>query len=181
MKKEILEEVRADKSSEVTKGELQNLCDEIINEVQWNNRKMKEKLQSQKMSNAKRLKEQAFARRLNIIIFGIQDHNSTEDDRREVISFFENQMGLQGLEICATYRLGVLHPHAAHPRPLVIKFTNIKDRWAVWNNREKFLLIHTLLSEYRRIYPDNYEKMLGYYKGLLGWRVQNDRSMARSR
>lgn len=26
---------------------------------------------------------------------------------------------------------------ALHPRPLVVKFSNIRDRWAVWNNKGK--------------------------------------------
>lgn len=46
-------------------------------------------------------------------------------------------MGLQGLNIHATYRLGTLQRNTLHPRPIVVKFANTSDRWAVWNNRAK--------------------------------------------
>lgn len=142
LKKEILDELRVPKPTEITKDDLQKLREEIMKDVQSNNTKTGENRLPQKVSltiepSAKRLKDQAYARRLNIIIFGIQDHNSPDEDRKEVISFLENQMGLHGLDIRATYRLGILHPNALNPRPLVIKFANIKDRWAVWNNRSK--------------------------------------------
>lgn len=82
-------------------------------------------------------KEQAFARRLNILIFGLTDLNSPEEDFKEVDLFFKNQMGLPTLTIHETYRLGNYSQSAQHPRPLVVKFTKIQDRWAVWNNRRK--------------------------------------------
>lgn len=142
LREEILKEVRVAKSTEVTSGDLQKLKEDIMNEVHLNKKPMKEKSQplnsiSPGDPTVKRLKEQAYARRLNIIMFGLVDHNSPEDDRKEVISFLEQQMGLHDLDVRATYRLGILHPNAVHPRPLVIKFANIKDRWTVWNNRGK--------------------------------------------
>lgn len=53
-----------------------------------------------------KLKERAFAKRHNIIVFGLVDNNSQEEDVKEAEVFFENKMGLPGLEIHVTYRLG---------------------------------------------------------------------------
>lgn len=46
-------------------------------------------------------------------------------------------MGLAGLHIQVTYRLCPFLSDPPHPRPLVVKFASIKDRWLVWNNKGK--------------------------------------------
>lgn len=83
LRKGIMEVVKAAKATEVTREDLQKNKDEVINLVQSNNRELLGKISPQKETSPEkpkysRLKEQAYAGRLNIIIFGIKDNNSME-------------------------------------------------------------------------------------------------------
>lgn len=142
LRKEMLKEVRAVTPPEVTLQDLQKVKDDLTATIQSYNRDSIGDARAKRENPPERssfdsLKERAFAKRLNIIVFGLADNNSADQDLKDVSSFFEKQMGLQGLNIQVTYRLGEYVLGALHPRPLVVKFTNMKDRWAVWNNKRK--------------------------------------------
>lgn len=160
---EILEEVRA-RPSEVTYEDLSEMKEEIKKEISKeisdsksdtaslpevtreeisDLKKVVTDLQQAQDNNAPREKEQgslvgqAFAKRHNLLVFGIRDCNSAINDFTTIGEFFANQMGLRGLKIQVVYRLGHFHPGSPIPRPLVVKFVDIKDRWLVWNNKSK--------------------------------------------
>lgn len=117
----------------VTSADLDRAKTEIMEEVQAHNQKASAE------ANYKSLKDQAFARRLNIIIFGIADSNSVEEDTRVAQDFFKDRMGLNGVRIHYTYRLGSTQGTANTTRPLVVKFATIQDKWLVWNNKSRIL------------------------------------------
>lgn len=163
LKKEILEEIKASKSpviapddlkvlreeilqsdqtKQVTLEDLNKLRDEVLGHVNSHGKHLRNECRSlnntpPEEENHKKLKDQAFAKRFNIIIFGIQDSHSDEEDLNKAHSFFSEKMGLMGLNIRTTYRLGSLIKDSPYPRPLVVKFANIGDRWLVWNNKGK--------------------------------------------
>lgn len=66
------------------------------------------------------LRQQAFSKRHNILIFGLTDNNLPDEDSKEAVVFFRDQMGLTGLHILATYRLGSFQTNSYVPRPLVV-------------------------------------------------------------
>lgn len=167
IKKEIIEELQANKPntvtpadldalrkeieqstkpSKITPDDLQQISEEVLAQVQLQaqpyDKKSRDKMYPRSPSTLEvnshsKLKNQAFARRFNIIIFGLTDRNSEEQDLKEVQSFLQDKMGLTGLSINTTYRLGSFTIDLPHPRPLVVKFANIKDRWTVWNHKRR--------------------------------------------
>lgn len=129
-------------SPRVTSDDLKKLRDEVLVHVQSHDNKLRNEFRSHNNSSSddtvyNKLKDQAFAKRLNILIFGMADRNSEEEDLKDVHAFFTDKMGLSGLSINVTYRLGTFLQDMPHPRPLVVKFANIQDRWRVWNNKGK--------------------------------------------
>lgn len=85
-----------------------------------------------------KLKDQAHRNRHNIILFGLYDNNDVEADLKDVVTFFKDRMGLLNMAIENTYRLGPYgNTNSDRPRPLVVTFSDIKDRWAMWNRRGK--------------------------------------------
>lgn len=134
---EILEEVRA-KPQEVSREDLEELREEMAEKV--------EKLQSQSKVLPEEIKEeireevcldQAFSKRLNLVIFGLGDNDSSQEDLTKVKTLFASQMGLHNLKIHVTYRLGQYRPQSYSTRPLVVQFSDIRDRWRVWNSKSK--------------------------------------------
>lgn len=96
-----------------------------------------------KQPNLSRLKQQAFAKRHNLIFFGLPEGASANDDLSTVQSFLEERMGLYGVNIATTYRLGSASKpdNRSNARPLVVRFRHIQDRWAVWNGRGNILFV----------------------------------------
>lgn len=55
---------------------------------------------------------------------------------QSIKKFFRDRMNLSGLRIETTYRLGSYgNSNSDRPRPLVVSFSNINNRWAVWKRR----------------------------------------------
>lgn len=143
LRKELLEEAKlAAKAPGLSPEDLANVQEELSVQMKAQNEEFLNKIQAQHTDPASdpqynRLIGQAFSNRHNILIFGLPDSNSPEKDLREVHTFLKDRMGLSGLKIAATFRLGAFRQDANRPRPLVIKFGDIKDRWRVWNNKRK--------------------------------------------
>lgn len=142
LRKGLMEEVNAAKPPEVSHQNLERLREEILTQVQVQNKNSSSKGQEQSRASPKEsqynmLKGQAFSKRHNILIFGLPDNDSSANDLKEAYAFFENRMGLSGLKLKVTYRLGPFRQEAPNPRPLVVKFVDIKDRWKVWNNKSR--------------------------------------------
>lgn len=154
---EILDEVRA-RPSEVTHEDLDELREEILEKLSPQStvrpsevtqedlaelrEEFSEKLQSQSKKLPEEIKyemcrEQAFSKRHNLIVFGLVDNDSSQDDLSGVRAFFADQMGLRRLNIHVTYRLGQFRSLSSTPRPLVVQFSDIRDRWRVWNSKGK--------------------------------------------
>lgn len=114
---------------QVTPDDLKRLKVEIVEEVRSQDKA------TPGLTEHESLRQQAFSKRYNILIFGLTDNDWPEQDYKEAVIFFRDQMGLNGLHILTTYRLGSFKPNSYAPRPLVVKFGNIRDRWSVWNCR----------------------------------------------
>lgn len=80
------------------------------------------------------MKGKAFNKRHNIVVFGLAETSSPEEDLKSVSTFFSERMNLRKLDLEVVYRLGAV---GARPRPLVVRFKDIQERWAVWNKRKK--------------------------------------------
>lgn len=79
-----------------------------------------------------RLKDQAFNKRHNLVVFGLAENPSAEADRKAALTFFSERMNFPKLNVAEVYRLGT---QGSRPRPMVVRFPNIVDRWAVWNKK----------------------------------------------
>lgn len=89
-----------------------------------------------KPSKTSIMKDHAYNKRHHIVAFGLPEQESPEADFREVVKFFKKRMGLYRLNIDVVYRLGLLENSSpARPRPLIVTFSRIKDKWAIWNRR----------------------------------------------
>lgn len=89
-----------------------------------------------------RMRDQARRNRHNIILFGMADNESPDADLQDAQTFFSERMNLPRVEVENTYRLGQYgNNNSDKPRPLVVTFSNIKDRWAVWNRRGKIKFV----------------------------------------
>lgn len=132
LKKEFLEEMQATKSpvvtpddlrllrdellvcqNEVTPDDLKPLRDKVLGQVNSHDKELREEFRSHNNTSSeddryRKLKDQAYTKRLNIIIFSIADRNSDEDDLKEAHSFFSKKWVL-----CTTYSLGsfIEDPH----------------------------------------------------------------------
>lgn len=136
LKKELSEKILSGQNGtaavpEVTQEDLSALKKEMMGTFQAQNNP------PPKRPEQESLKGQAFAKRHNLLIFGIQDGDSSSRDLATVRAFFARHMGLHDLRIHGTYRLGQFRPEARITRPLVIQFADIRDRWLVWNNKSK--------------------------------------------
>lgn len=130
IKQQILKDL-SPATPEVTREDLQELRREYSEKLLAHNKV------SLPNPNVNRLREQAFLQRHNLLVFGIADYDSTSDDLKAVRDFFKFEMGLTGLKIKVTYRLGNFRPGSVSNRPIVVKFANIADKWVVWNNKSR--------------------------------------------
>lgn len=163
IQKEILEEVRstfAPNTEEIKQG-LATLEDKLLREVQSdqsaslseikseikevksNHSEIKSELDEVKSNQVNvlseikldRLKDQAFAKKHNLVVFGLKEQRSPQDDRAALLAFFKERMGLPNLAVTETQRLGQLQMGRDIDRPMMVKFSNIQDRWAAWNRK----------------------------------------------
>lgn len=84
-----------------------------------------------------KLKEQAFAKRHNLILFGIPETPSIKTDKESVLQFFSTRMGTDKPNILTLHRLGSFDKNKH--RPIVIKFANLDERWDIWKKRGTIL------------------------------------------
>lgn len=99
LKAEILEEVRsyvAPHTEEVKEG-LAVIKDDILKEVR--------STQASVIADIKyeRLKDKASAKKHNLIVLGLAEEYSSCADRRSVLSFFRDRMGLHNLMVAERY------------------------------------------------------------------------------
>lgn len=94
--------------------------------------RQKQKTQDEHRAYEK-LKDQAFKNRHNLLLFGILESASIEEDRVLVMDFFTSKMEVSKPNIEALYRLG--QRNANRSRPIVVKFSNINERWDIWKKR----------------------------------------------
>lgn len=128
---EIMEEVRsymAPNSEEIQEG-LASIKEDLIKEVRSTQATVMADI------NYERLKDKASAKKHNLIVLGLAEERWPREDKLSVQYFFKNRMGLHNLMIAETYRLGQQQADQRTPRPLVVRFLNIEDRWAVWNRK----------------------------------------------
>lgn len=82
-----------------------------------------------------RLQDQAFNNRLNLVLVGLKESDN-DSAFTQALSFFKSTLKLTKLSIDVAYRLG--HPPARdspYARPIVVRFSHIADRNAVWKKR----------------------------------------------
>lgn len=81
------------------------------------------------------LKIEAALRRHNLIFEGINERHDDRDTSpaEQVFYFVRDVLGLQGIEIDMAFRLGRPRYGSAFPRPILVRFTRLGDRMAVWN------------------------------------------------
>lgn len=103
IKEDLRKEMQGTPTQQITTADLDKMKGEILDEVQTLNKERSAE------ANHNSLKGQVFARRLNIIIFGISDNNPPEVDTQLAHNLFKDQMGITGLNILHTYRLGLPH------------------------------------------------------------------------
>lgn len=94
---------------------------------------------NQKAANAEikydRPKDLVFIKRQNLIICGLAETFSEEADLQAVKDLFKDRLGLMNLDIDDVYRLGTHLEGNPNARPLVVRFTRVKDHWKVWKKR----------------------------------------------
>lgn len=128
---ELLEEMRstfAPNTDEIKEG-IATLKEEIQEEVRANQAAAEAERQLE------RLKDQAAAKRNNLIVFSLAEQHSLEADTRALLFFFKDRMDLPNLSVKEVYRLGNFQMNQSLPRPLVVKFAFIQERWQVWNRK----------------------------------------------
>lgn len=83
-----------------------------------------------------KLKDRARANKNNLLIFGIPESNGTDSEFKLVTDFFKDKLGLRNIGIQNAFRLGsTKNPTSGRSRPIMVKFSNSRDRWAVWNKK----------------------------------------------
>lgn len=84
-------------------------------------------------------KMDAFQRRQNLIIEGIQEARTERENAvyNQVQSFIRNTLGIRGVVISLAYRIGQPRQGKSYPRPILVRFTHPEDRMAVWGARTK--------------------------------------------
>lgn len=117
------------KIKEAIKDELRHeIREEVVQEVRLTQE------QSNRETRYDKLKDQAFNKRHNLIIFGLPENPSLEADKQAVLTFFSERMDFANVNMQVVRHLGT---PGNRPRPLVVRFPNIEDRWAVWNKKGK--------------------------------------------
>lgn len=81
------------------------------------------------------LKDKAFRKCNNIAILGLQEHES-RSAFAVAVKFFKDDLKLKKLDIDVAYRIGQIPPNnSTYIRPLIVKFSKLSDRNAVWRRR----------------------------------------------
>lgn len=108
------------------------ITDEVREEVSQEMRNAQSK--SEREIRYERLKKEAYNKRHNLVVFGLPECPTPEEDLKAVSTFFSTRMNFKKLPIECVYRLGTV---GSRPRPLVVRFKEFTDRWAVWNKKSK--------------------------------------------
>lgn len=84
----------------------------------------------------KKLKDQAFNNRFNMVIIGLPEHESNIAFSA-AIKFLRTDLKIKKrMEVEAAYRIGQLPPEGSpYIRPLIVKFTKLPDRNLVWRQQ----------------------------------------------
>lgn len=83
-----------------------------------------------------KMKDRAQANKSNLLIFGIPETNESETDTKLAADLFSDRMGISNVKIKQAFRLGSTNTiSVGRARPILVKFQDIKDRWAVWKKR----------------------------------------------
>lgn len=84
----------------------------------------------------KKLKDQAFNNRNNVVIIGLPEH-ATNNAYSVATTFFRTTLKIRKrLEVETAYRIGQTPPEGSHYiRPLVVKFAKQPDRNLIWRQR----------------------------------------------
>lgn len=92
------------------------------------------------------LKGEAFAKRHNLLFFGIPENENVDEDRKSILIFLSERMGISNIKVHETYRLGKVIPNHQNPRPLVVKFPDYRDRWAIWSRKSSIKPVEGALA-----------------------------------
>lgn len=87
-------------------------------------------------SHFQSLREQAFDKRLNLVITGLpeNDQKSTPD---LVLQLFESSLNVKNIEFSSAYRMGTASDgNQSYVRPIMVKFGKINHRNRVWKKRK---------------------------------------------
>lgn len=81
------------------------------------------------------LKDQAHKKKLNLLLFGLEEQGSAAEDLCLASKLFKEKLALDNLNLHVAYRIGKQERTSGSSRPLVVRFSNMADRWAVWNKK----------------------------------------------
>lgn len=122
-----IESAAEDKFQVLQKALKQEVKKEMQDEIDTKQKKQEARQAYDKMKN------QAYSRRYNLLLFGIQENASSEQDYKSVTDFFLQRMNVKNPGMESLYRLGA--PNTNRPRPIVVEFSDIKERWDIWKKR----------------------------------------------
>lgn len=119
-----------------------NICERVEKKLSEQvNQKMEEKMeekadQASQEASFQSLKDQAYAKRHNLIITGLE-----EDDNKDILSVvkdFLKTLGAGNYEIHEAYRIGSRQGGStSYRRPVVVVFVHLAERNKVWRKRSK--------------------------------------------
>lgn len=86
----------------------------------------------------KKLKDQAYNKRNNLVIIGLPEHE-TNSAYSVAITFFKTTLKIRRrLEVETAYRIGQIPPEGSpYIRPLIVRFAKQPDRNLIWKQRNK--------------------------------------------
>lgn len=82
------------------------------------------------------LKEKCHNRILNLILLGLEEAEEEEDEKEKVAKVLKDRLAVTYLKIDVVYRLGA-RTAAKRPRPIMIVFSRLASRKAVWYAKSK--------------------------------------------
>lgn len=130
----------------------------IMSEIRSEQEKAAENLWFEK------LKDQAQAKKLNLLMFGISETDRNESEIKLADKFLREKLRLPNIKIGAAYRLGSdSNKPVGRTCPILVKFKNPRDRWAVWNKKRVYLRIKRIQSGFGRTYRVSLEWTLEFY------------------
>lgn len=81
------------------------------------------------------VREQAIARKGNLIFTGVQE-STTRSDMTQILDICHSYLGISNISIDMVYRLGALKTGSNSPRPIMVKFKWMADRSRVWQAKK---------------------------------------------